>query len=92
MSILCRVAGHSPVPSNVWNHGYFFTRCDSCGCEMIGRGGAWRPVPRGYRVVWRRREGDRIDWRPIPIRSEASRLSDMVAVNRGASDKRRAER
>ncbi|HKT14633.1 MAG TPA: hypothetical protein VJR87_04425 [Allosphingosinicella sp.] len=81
MSILCRLAQHKAVPSQIWNDGYYFSRCRSCGCEMIGRGGIWQRVPRGFRVVWRERTGERIDWRPIaPASLEAGRLSDMVQV------------
>jgi hypothetical protein len=78
MNILCKLAGHRPVPSNIWNDGYYFSRCSNCDCEMIGRGGEWRTVPRGYRIVWRPRPTD-LDWKPWSgPTSEPGRLSDML--------------
>ena len=84
MSLLCRFAGHRPVPSNIWNDGYYFSRCASCGCEMIGRSGRWQTVPKGYRVVWRRSNGEAIDWQPklpaMPMRRDAVRIADVLAL------------
>ncbi|MGE5722762.1 MAG: hypothetical protein ACM3YM_09900 [Sphingomonadales bacterium] len=79
MGLICRLTRHKPVPSYIWNDGYYFTRCSSCGCEMIGRGGMWRPVPRGYRVVWKKPTTESIHWKPFaPAIHEGARLSDMV--------------
>lgn len=78
MSIKCLLTGHRPVPSDIWNDGYYFTRCACCEREMIGRGGFWEPVPRGYRVVWKPRNGPTLDWKPVPVFREGTRLSEMV--------------
>ena len=67
MNILCGLTGHTPADKAIWNQGYYFSRCCSCDCEMIGRGGSWRRVPRGYRVVWRPRRGRPIDWTPCMV-------------------------
>ena len=82
MRILCLVAGHRPVPSNIWNDGHYFSRCSNCDCEMIGRGGAWRRVPRGYKVVWRPRTAE-TNWTPwspasAAAAAEGGRLSDLL--------------
>ena len=82
MSILCRLDMHRAVPSNIWNDGFYFSRCSDCGCDMIGRGGKWQRVPRGYRVVWRPRTGDEISWKPfVPIQPDAARLTYLLATD-----------
>jgi len=53
MNILCLLGRHSAVPSEVRNQGFRFTQCRSCGCDMIGMRGAWKSVPKGFRVVWK---------------------------------------
>jgi hypothetical protein len=35
-----------------------FGRCDRCARDLVRKGDRWKPVPRGYRVVWRPRTGD----------------------------------
>lgn len=66
MNIFCRTGAHSPVASNVWNDGYYFSECARCGREMIKAGGTdrWRPVPKNYRIVWKPRTEDDVDWAP----------------------------
>ena len=42
-----------------WNDGYYFSSCAACGTAIIKGQSRWRPVPRGYRIVWhKRRSGD----------------------------------
>jgi hypothetical protein len=53
MSILCRVGQHRAAPPVRFNGGASFGRCRDCGCDLILSASGWRPVPRGYRVVWR---------------------------------------
>jgi hypothetical protein len=53
MSILCRVGQHRAAPPVRCNSGASFGRCRDCGCDLILSASGWRPVPRGYRVVWR---------------------------------------
>jgi hypothetical protein len=64
MSIVCRLLAHAPVPSRLWNGGYYFTKCARCECDLIRRGGNWMEVPAGYQVVWREVEGPAADWTP----------------------------
>lgn len=53
--ILCRLGRHAAEPDPVWNHGYFFSRCRTCGTDLIRTAsGEWH-VPRGRKVVWRPR-------------------------------------
>ena len=78
MKLFCLVAGHKAVPSNIWNDGHFFSRCTRCDCELIGRGGIWRSVPRGYRVVWRSGMCPS-QWTPLPLHNfEGTKLSDWL--------------
>jgi len=53
MSILCAIGGHEAADGEVYNSGYWFSRCRRCSCDMIRAGGAWETVPQGHRVVWR---------------------------------------
>lgn len=53
MSLLCALGGHEAAPDEVYNGGYYFSRCRRCGLDMIRCGAAWRMVPGGHRVVWR---------------------------------------
>ena len=79
MGILCRLAGHKAAPSNIWNNGHYFSRCTICDCEMIGRGGSWRTIPRGYRVVWRPRvESEQA--RISQLHLEGARISDLLPL------------
>ena len=53
MGILCRLGQHQAAPQVRSNRGVSFGRCRGCGCDLILAGSGWRPVPRGYRIVWR---------------------------------------
>jgi hypothetical protein len=54
VGIGCRLFGHKVDPSAIlWNDGLSHSRCRRCGAHLIRRSVTWRPVPRGYRVVWR---------------------------------------
>jgi hypothetical protein len=53
MGILCRLGQHYPSPQMRSNAGVSFSRCRDCGCDLILAASGWRPVPRGYRIVWR---------------------------------------
>lgn len=53
MGILCRIGQHRAAPSVRSNGGASFGRCSGCGCDLILAASGWRPVPRGYRIVWR---------------------------------------
>ena len=53
MGILCRLGQHQAAPRVRSNRGASFGRCRGCGCDLILAASGWRPVPRGYRIVWR---------------------------------------
>jgi hypothetical protein len=53
MGILCRLGQHQAGPRARANGGVAFGRCQGCGGDLILAAGGWRPVPRGYRIVWR---------------------------------------
>lgn len=68
MSLLCRYGFHRPESWEVWNQGYYFTRCGRCGADLIRTAsGKWH-VPKGRKVVWRarRRRGRRGKGQPEP--------------------------
>ena len=53
MSILCALGGHEASPTEIYNAGYYFSRCRRCGEDMMRWGAAWHLVPRGHRIVWK---------------------------------------
>jgi hypothetical protein len=63
MSLLCRLGLHRAAPGEVWNRGWFFSRCRRCGADLVRTAaGKWH-VPKGRRIVWKasRRRGRRPD-------------------------------
>ncbi|HYJ82263.1 MAG TPA: hypothetical protein VEW26_05390 [Allosphingosinicella sp.] len=68
MGILCRVGQHRAAPQVRSNGGASFGRCAGCGCDLILSATGWRPVPRGYRLVWRSEPPERAaDPRQLPL-------------------------
>lgn len=59
MGILCRFGQHQAAPRVRANGGASFALCRGCGCGLILSASGWRPVPRGYRVVWRSERPER---------------------------------
>ena len=53
MKMMCRVRGHQASPDEICNGGDCFSRCLRCGEELIKAGDEWRPLPKGFRVVWK---------------------------------------
>jgi len=53
MSLLCALGGHEAGAGEIYNGGYYFSRCRRCERDMIRSGAAWQMVPSGHRVVWR---------------------------------------
>ena len=60
MGILCMIGGHRPVVRGVRNMQREFGRCDRCRCDLMRDGSGWKPVPKGYKVVWRPRTGNEV--------------------------------
>lgn len=68
MGILCRLGQHQASPQVRSNGGASFGRCAGCGCGLILGASGWRPVPRGYRLVWRSEPPERAaDPRQLPL-------------------------
>ena len=63
--LLCRLTRHVPEEAQVWNDGFYFSRCVNCRRDILRRGGRWRPVPQGYRVVWKKRPEGYPDWNSV---------------------------
>jgi hypothetical protein len=52
VSPLCNMGWHRVSADVRWNSGYYFSRCQRCGRDLVRTiYGRWH-VPRGYRVVW----------------------------------------
>ena len=56
LQILCRLGFHRAEPGEVWNRGYYFSRCRACGSDLVRTpSGKWH-VPKGQKVVWKPRK------------------------------------
>ena len=53
MKMMCRLGGHEADGGEIYNSGYWFSRCRRCGCDMIRDGASWATVPDGHRVSWK---------------------------------------
>lgn len=59
MAISCLVGRHSVIAGGVRNGDHEFGRCEHCRRDLMrsaARAG-WKPVPKGFRIVWRPRTG-----------------------------------
>jgi hypothetical protein len=53
LNLLCRLGYHRPAPGEIWNRGYYFTRCENCEIDLVRTAaGKWH-VPTGRKVVWK---------------------------------------
>jgi hypothetical protein len=57
MSLSCPEGKHVALPRPIRNQGFDFGRCRRCGRDMVRSRRAWRAVPDGFQVVWRRGAG-----------------------------------
>jgi hypothetical protein len=88
MGILCRLGQHQAAPRVRSNGGASFSRCSGCGCDLVLTAAGWRPVPRGYRLVWRSEPPERAaDPRQLPLElpEPAWLLSGPRRIARAAS-------
>lgn len=53
----CLAGRHQAESRRVRNQGLEFGRCRACDQDLVRSRRAWRTVPRGFRVVWRRGPG-----------------------------------
>ena len=72
----CVAGRHRAGPGRVRNQGLEFACCRRCGRDLIRSRAAWRGVPHGFRVVWRRRTGR------DPELSAAQLVLDLPAAGR----------
>lgn len=54
MRLSCILGRHQAAPNAVTNQGFAFSRCRRCRRDMVRSHRDWKPVPKGFRVVWRR--------------------------------------
>ncbi|HYI47298.1 MAG TPA: hypothetical protein VEX35_02430 [Allosphingosinicella sp.] len=76
MSLSCPEGKHVALPRPIRNQGFDFGRCRRCGRDMVRSSRAWRAVPDGFQVVWRRGAG------PQAPPSAAQLLLDLPASGR----------
>ena len=82
----CFAGKHVAAPDPVRNQGLEFSKCVRCGRDMIRSRRAWRQVPKGFRVAWRR---------PLPDAGQVAAtqlLLDLPATGRAIAlaDRRRS--
>ena len=53
MVMRCLSGHHVPVPGGVRNQGFEFSHCAACRRDLVRSNQSWKPVPSGFRVVWR---------------------------------------
>lgn len=58
MTFFCALRGHLPSEDVIANGGYTFSRCTRCSADLVEEDGRWAPPPRGFRIVWRKAEGE----------------------------------
>jgi CheY-like chemotaxis protein len=85
MKIMCRLRGHEASPNEVCNGGECFSRCLRCGEELIKSGDAWRPLPSGFRVVWKDAPTPAADAAGSPPRREEAPPPPAVAAPQPAA-------
>jgi hypothetical protein len=57
MKLHCLTGSHSSDLHLVSNQGFHFSRCKSCGEDLIRSGARWKSVPAGFRIVWKPTQG-----------------------------------
>jgi hypothetical protein len=57
MAIFCALGRHSVDSRGIRNGKYEFARCQRCSCDLMRSGSDWKRVPRGFKVVWKPKEG-----------------------------------
>ena len=84
MNILCTLYAHYPQAQEIWNQGYFFSRCERCGEDLVRTDGDWEPVPNGHRVVWKSGVHDHSVSseyrRSVPVRYTAPGFARAAAI------------
>ena len=58
MSIWCKLGRHEAGPRIASNGGTYFGWCSHCEAELVLSPRGWSAVPKGYRIVWRRRNAE----------------------------------
>ncbi len=56
--LLCSLGWHAAEKGALWNEGYYFSRCQRCGSDLIRTTYSGWEVPRGFRVVWKPRPAE----------------------------------
>ena len=88
MGLKCIFGRHAAAAGLMWNAGHYFSKCTHCRCDLIrGRGASgWDTVPRGYRIVWKQRTENDVDWNAANSARrravEGGSLTDLVLTMR----------
>ena len=81
VSLLCSLGRHRPAALPRWNDGFYFTRCERCGQDLVRTAFTGWHVPEGYRVVWSATPPvERPDVGLIPQPAEAEPVSPPEVV------------
>lgn len=74
MGLSCTMGQHFAVRDEVYNGGFWFSACRSCGAGLFRTARRpWAPPPRGHRIAWKAGrqshsiEPDFADLLPVPV-------------------------
>ena len=81
MKLACLFGRHRARASAVRNQGLYFSRCAHCERDMVRSLGRWRPVPKGFRVVWRSASADPIAAN-LPVPGLAAKRATGETISR----------
>lgn len=85
MGLRCLAGRHDVAPGEVRNQGFGFSRCRRCGRDMVRSTRAWRIVPKGFRVVWRRGPPSPAAGSPAQLRLDLPATGRFLVVPAGRS-------
>jgi hypothetical protein len=91
MNLSCLLGRHAAAPSDVRNLGLRVSHCRCCGRDMIHARGRWTKVPRGFRIVWRRRDEVLAEAVPLKLTRNLPVLRDAQAHSLHELGRRAAE-
>ncbi len=92
MRLSCPDRKHVALPRPIRNQGFDFGRCRRCGRDMVRSRRAWRAVPEGFQVVWRREPPGKMEASAaqLKLNLEEHRLSPASPASFGRGRRRLA--
>lgn len=67
MRLFCSMGWHRPSAQVIENEGRTFSRCRSCGADLVKASHGWKVAPKGYRVIWKKPAKPVLAADPAPV-------------------------